>query len=248
MPFLMMLGGLGFLLGTGGGALIAKTMGERRQQQANRLFSMVVYISLICGVILSVGGILLLRPLARAMGAEGVLLENSVRYGQVILLAIPVYILQYEFQCLFATAGKPKLGLYVTVAAGVTNMVLDWLFVAVLPWGLEGAAAATAISQCVGGIIPLVYFDQPAAAGTVLSGRTVPGPDLPERLFRTAEQHLHVPGEYALQHPAAALCRGGWNCRLWGADVCEHDLSGTVHRLLRGLGTGGELSLRGSES
>lgn len=161
MPFLMMLGGLGFLLGTGGGALIAKTMGERRPQQANRLFSMVVYISLICGVILSAGGILLLRPLARAMGAEGVLLENSVRYGRVILLAIPVYILQYEFQCLFATAGKPKLGLYVTVAAGVTNMVLDWLFVAVLPWGLEGAAAATAISQCVGGIIPLVYFARP---------------------------------------------------------------------------------------
>ena len=81
------------------------------------------------------------------------MLENSVRYGRVILLAIPVYILQYEFQCLFATAGKPKLGLYVTIAAGVTNMVLDWLFVAVLPWGLEGAAAATAISQCVGGII-----------------------------------------------------------------------------------------------
>ena len=98
MPFLMMLGALGFLLGTGGGALIAKTMGERRPQQANRLFSMVVYISLICGVILSAGGILLLRPLARAMGAEGVLLENSVRYGRVILLAIPVYILQYEFQ------------------------------------------------------------------------------------------------------------------------------------------------------
>lgn len=158
MPFLMILGAVGFLFGTGGGALIARTMGEGKAELANRQFSLVVYVSLGMGIVLAALGFLLLRPVASFLGAEGVLLEGCVRYGRVILLAIPAYILQYEFQCLFATAQKPKLGLYVTVASGVTNMVLDALFVAVLPWGLEGAAAATALSQCVGGLLPLIYF------------------------------------------------------------------------------------------
>lgn len=120
MPILMILGSFGFMFGTGGGALIAKTM-----------------------------------------GADGQLLEDSVKYGNIILIAIPAYMLQYEFQCLFATAEKPNLGLYVTIAAGFTNMILDALFVAGFRWGLEGAAAATAISQCVGGIVPLLYFARP---------------------------------------------------------------------------------------
>lgn len=158
MPFLMILGAIGFLFGTGGGALIARTMGEGNPELANRQFSLVVYVSLGIGVILTVLGFWLLRPVASFLGAEGVLLEDCVRYGRVILLANPAYILQYEFQCLFATAQKPKLGLYVTVASGLTNMVLDALFVAVFPWGLEGAAAATALSQCIGGLLPLLYF------------------------------------------------------------------------------------------
>lgn len=158
MPFLMILGAIGFLFGTGGGALIARTMGEGNPELANRQFSLVVYVSLGLGVILTVLGFWMLRPVAAFLGAEGVLLEDCVRYGRVILLANPAYILQYEFQCLFATAQKPKLGLYVTVASGLTNMVLDALFVAVFPWGLEGAAAATALSQCVGGLLPLLYF------------------------------------------------------------------------------------------
>lgn len=158
MPFLMILGAIGFLFGTGGGALIARTMGEGNPELANRQFSLVVYVSLGIGVILTVLGFWMLRPVAAFLGAEGVLLEDCVRYGRVILLANPAYILQYEFQCLFATAQKPKLGLYVTVASGLANMVLDALFVAVFPWGLEGAAAATALSQCVGGLLPLLYF------------------------------------------------------------------------------------------
>ena len=161
MPFLMILGCVGFLFGTGGGALIAVTLGAGHRHRANRLFSMLVYVSLGCGVALAVLGLLAVRPVARALGAEGQLLEDSVRYARFILPAIPAYVLQYEFQCLFATAEKPKLGLYVTVAAGLTNMVLDALFVAVLGWGLEGAAAATALSQCVGGILPLIYFARP---------------------------------------------------------------------------------------
>ncbi len=158
MPVLMVVGAVGFMMGTGGGALIAKTMGMRDMKQANRLFSMVVYLSVIMGVALALLGILFLRPIAIALGAEGALLENAVRYGRIVLLATPAFILQFEFQCLFATANKPGLGLAITVAAGVTNGALDALFVAILPWGLEGAALATSIGQCVGGIVPVLYF------------------------------------------------------------------------------------------
>ena len=158
MPFLMILGGVGFMFGTGGGALIAKTMGEGKAEKADKLFFMTVFASILCGLVLTAVGLLFLRPFARLMGAEGELLENSLLYGTINLIALPFYILQYEFQCLFATAEKPKLGLYVTVASGVANMVLDWLLVAVLPFGLAGAAAATAASQFIGGVFPLIYF------------------------------------------------------------------------------------------
>lgn len=158
MPFLMILGGVGFMFGTGGGALIAKTMGEGKAEKADKFFSMTVFASIFCGLVLTAVGLLFLRPFARLMGAEGELLENSLLYGTINLIALPFYILQYEFQCLFATAEKPKLGLYVTVASGVANMVLDWLLVAVLPFGLAGAAAATAASQFIGGVFPLIYF------------------------------------------------------------------------------------------
>ena len=158
MPFLLILGGVGFMFGTGGGALIAKTMGESKAEKADKLFSMTVFASILCGLVLTAVGLLFLWPFARLMGAEGELLENSLLYGTINLIALPFYILQYEFQCLFATAEKPKLGLYVTVASGVANMMLDWLLVAVLPFGLAGAAAATAASQFIGGVFPLVYF------------------------------------------------------------------------------------------
>lgn len=164
MPFLMILGSCGFMFGTGGGALISKTMGEGNSKKANDLFSLIVYTSIALGVVLAILGIIFIHPIAAMLGAEGQMLDDSVIYGKVILIAIPAYILQYEFQCLFATAEKPQLGLYITVAAGLTNVVLDALFVAVFSWGLTGAAAATALSQCVGGIIPLIYFGRSNAS------------------------------------------------------------------------------------
>lgn len=158
MPFLMILGCTGFMFGTGGSALISKTLGKGDQEKANELFSMIVYAALACGILLMVIGLVFVRPFAVLMGAEGQLLEDSVVYGRAILLALPFFTLQYEFQCLFATAGKPNLGLAITVTAGLTNVVLDALFVAAFRWGLEGAAAATAFSQLVGGVVPLLYF------------------------------------------------------------------------------------------
>ncbi len=158
MPLLMILGCVGFMFGTGGGALIAKTLGEGQKEKASELFSLIVYASIICGVSLALFGFCCIRSIASLMGAEGKLLEDSVRYGKIVLLALPFYVLQFEFQCLFVTAEKPKLGLYVTVASGMTNILLDALFVAVFHQGMKGAAAATAFSQLVGGVVPLVYF------------------------------------------------------------------------------------------
>lgn len=161
MPVLIILGCVGFLFGTGGGALIAITIGAGHKEKANELFSMLVYVSAACGIVLTAAGLLCLRPLLSMSGAGGQMLEDCITYGKIILPAVTAYILQYEFQCLFATAEKPKLGLYITIAAGLTNALLDALFIIVFRWGLQGAAAATAIGQCVGGILPLLYFARP---------------------------------------------------------------------------------------
>ena len=175
IPILMILGSVGFMFGTGGGALIALTLGKGKKTKANELFSMLIYLSLGFGFILTVFGFLFLKPIAIALGAEGQLLEDCLIYGRVILLAIPASILQYEFQCLFATAGKPQLGLYITLAAGLTNAVLDALFIVIFSWGLEGAAAATGIGQYIGGILPLFYFARPNTSLLKLTKATFDG-------------------------------------------------------------------------
>ncbi len=161
MPLLMILSTVGFMLGTGGSALIGKTLGEGDREKANRQFSLIVYAAILLSVVISVIGLLVLRPVASALGAEGELLEDCVTYGRIILIALPFFTLQVEFQSLFVTSEKPTLGLYMTLVTGVANMVLDAVLVGVLRWGLEGAALATAISQAIGGIAPLVYFARP---------------------------------------------------------------------------------------
>ena len=158
MPFLMVVGALGFMFGTGGSALIAKTMGEGAEEKAQKTFSMLVYATIISGVVISVLSIIFLRPIASFLGAEGTMLDDCVTYGRIILMALPFLMVQYAFASLVVTAEKPKLGLIVTIIAGITNMIGDALFMVILDWGVVGAALATAIGQVVGGIIPLVYF------------------------------------------------------------------------------------------
>lgn len=158
LPFLMLFGGLGFMFGTGGSALIAKTLGEGDSKRANEIFSSLFWVSLMSGIVSMVAGLLLLRPAAVLLGAEGDLLTDSLLYGRIYLLGVPACVLQFEFQNLYATAGKPKLGLYTTVASGCTNILLDALLVGALHWGLVGAALATIFSQWLGGLIPVFYF------------------------------------------------------------------------------------------
>ena len=158
MPVLMMLGCVGFMFGAGGSALIAKTLGEGDRDRAQRYFSLFVCATVIIGVTLAAVAALLIRPIAALMGAEGQMLEDCVLYAGINLIALPCLMLQFEFQSFFITAEKPNLNLLVTLIAGVMNIVLDALFIAAFKWGIAGAAAATAISQAVGGILPLIYF------------------------------------------------------------------------------------------
>lgn len=158
MPFVMIFSSVGFMLGTGGSALVAKIIGEGDTKKGNEIFSMLVYVISGFSIVGSAFAIIYLRPIASMLGATGNILELSVIYGRVLLLALPFFMLQVTFQMFFVVAERPDMGLKMSIAAGITNVVLDFLFMGVLHWGIVGAAAATAISQVIGGIIPLTYF------------------------------------------------------------------------------------------
>lgn len=161
MPYIMIFGTVGFMVGTGGTALISKTLGMGDREKANEIFSMLTYFCIISGVMLTAISMIFLRPAAMALGAEGEMLEDCVTYGMIVLSSSTAYILQFAFQSFCVTAEKANLSLIMTVASGVCNIVLDALFVAVFRWGLVGAAVATAIAQFFGAVIPLVYFGRP---------------------------------------------------------------------------------------
>ena len=158
MPVLYIFAMFGYMFGAGGSALVSKTLGEGDKKRANGLFSLFVYISIIFGVFMTIFGYFFMEPLVRWFGADGELLEQSLVYGHIFILALTAWILLYVFQLFFITAEKPKLGLWVTIASGVTNIVLDALFIVVFEWGIAGAAAASAIGQLVGGVFPILYF------------------------------------------------------------------------------------------
>ncbi len=158
MPFLMILGAFGVIVGTGGSALIGKFLGEGNREKANRVFSMLVYVSIVSGIALSIVGMVTIRNVALFLGADESMADLCALYGRIVLCGLPALMLQYEFQSFFVTAEKPQLGLYVTVASGLMNMVLDGVLVGLLKWGVPGAAVATVASQVVGGVLPLVYF------------------------------------------------------------------------------------------
>ncbi len=161
MPFIIILGGVGFMIGTGGSALVSKTMGQNEPEKARRIFSMMIELTLLVGALLSIVGIVFIEPIARLFGASEAMLPECVLYGRIVLAFNAAFMLQNVFQAFLVTAERPHMGLYVTVAAGVTNMALDALFIAVFKWGVAGAAIATGLSQCVGGLIPLIYFMRP---------------------------------------------------------------------------------------
>lgn len=158
MPFIQVLGGMGAMLGVGGSALVAKTLGEGDAHRAGRYFTMLMYTMVIVSVVFTVLGVSLIRPVAYLLGATDGMINDCVLYGRTVLLFSIFMHMQYQFQSYLIVAEKPNLGLIVTVAAGCTNMALDALFVGVFGWGIAGAAVATGMSQFVGGMIPLIWF------------------------------------------------------------------------------------------
>lgn len=161
MPFIMILGGFGFMIGTGGSALVAKTLGEGKREQANRYFTMMILATVIGGIALSVLGMIFIRPISCFLGATEEMLADCVLYGRVLFIFNTAFMLQNVFQTFLTTAEKPELGLAATVSAGIANMALDALFIVAFKWGVAGAALATGLSECVGGLLPLIYFGRP---------------------------------------------------------------------------------------
>lgn len=161
MPVVMIFGGLGFMFGTGGSALVAKTLGQGRRDQANRYFTMIAIATVGTGIVISALGAAFMRPICRWLQADAEIIDDCVLYGRILMAFNTAYMLQNVFQSFLITAEKPKLGLLATIAAGVTNMALDALFIAGFGWGVAGAAVATGLSQYVGGLFPLLYFLRP---------------------------------------------------------------------------------------
>lgn len=158
MPFIMILGGIGFMIGTGGTALVAKVLGIGDSEKANRYFSMMIIFTIILGVILTAVGVAFTEKAAQILGAKDEMIKDCVLYGRISILFTVAFMLQNVFQSFFVAAEKPKLGLFAILAAGFTNIGLDALFVAVFGWGVAGAALATGLSQCIGGVLPVIYF------------------------------------------------------------------------------------------
>lgn len=158
MPAIMIVGALGFMMGTGGSAIVSKTIGEGDTQKANRYFSMLMYFEIILGIIFTIAGLFTLEPIAKLLGATNEMMEYCLTYGRILLFGMTFFLLQNSFQSFIVVANKPQFGLFITVIAGVTNMILDAVFVYICKWGVAGAAWATVISQIIGAIIPLLYF------------------------------------------------------------------------------------------
>ena len=175
MPFLMIFQAVGFMVGTGGTALVSMKFGEGKEKEANEIFSLLIYLVIAIGVVMTVIGEVFLEKVAVKLGADEGMLPFCVSYGRIIMVALIPAMLQNLFQSFLVTAEKPKMGLWLTIMAGVANMFLDWLFVGVFPFGVKGAAVATAISQAIGGLIPLMYFIFPNSSRLRLGNAVMSG-------------------------------------------------------------------------
>lgn len=161
MPVIIILSAVGFMIGTGGNALVAMTLGQHDEKRANEIFSMLIYILIFLGICLSIAMAVFMPRMARILGATDIMIDDCVIYGRISMVSLTFFMLQTSFQSFMVTAARPHFGLYITIAAGVTNMVLDLVFVGILGFGVAGAAWATVASEIVGGSVPLIYFIVP---------------------------------------------------------------------------------------
>ena len=157
IPYWMIMCGFGFMFGAGASALCGMLLGEQRRDLANQAFTSIVMASVLFSIVLMIIGLVTLRPVCELMGADAAMMPPCITYGNIVFAFLPTMFLQSLFQPLFSTMQKPALGFYFTLGAGLSNMVLDWVFVGLFGWGVAGAAFATGIGTVVGGVLPLIY-------------------------------------------------------------------------------------------
>lgn len=157
-PAIGLVGALGLMVGTGGAALVSKTLGEGDEPRANRYFSMFVEFILLLSVVLAVPLLVWMEPLAVAIGAEGEMVRQCAIYGRICAAGMPAFMMQMGIQPFFMVAGRPRMGTWISLVSGLLNIGLDALFIIVCGWGLAGAAAGSMLACCFGGFYPLWYF------------------------------------------------------------------------------------------
>lgn len=158
MPLTMILGGIGFMIGTGGTAIVSQTLGAGEKEKANNYFSFLVYATIVIGVTVSAITIIILPHITHLFSIDEQMLPYALKYARIVISFTPTFMLQSLFHSFFITAEKPMHGFVVTVIAGLTNIALDALFVVGFKMGVGGAALATGLSQAVGAGLPIIYF------------------------------------------------------------------------------------------
>ena len=226
MPFLIILGSLGFMIGTGGTALVSRILGEGDEKKANHYFSMLIWLSLLIGIVLAILGVAFMRPVATLLGATKEMIDDCVLYGRVVIAFLAPYMLQNVFQSFLIAAEKPNLGLAATLAAGITNMVLDAVLVGVLRWGVLGAALATGISQTIGGLLPFIYFIRPNSSKLHLTKAKF---KLRPILYACANGSSELMSNIS---SAIKISWRKWYFRIWCINVCTVYFHCHLYRLL----------------
>ena len=189
-PYIMVLGGLGFLFGTGGTALVAYQMGQGDRKKANETFTLIILTAIVVALLLAVLGELTLRPMLHLMGASEEMMPHCLAYGRIMLAGLVPFTLQGVFQSFLVSAERPRLGMWVTIAAGVANMVLDYLFMGPLHMGVAGAAWATTIGEAIGGFVPLLYFCVPNKSPLNFCRTHFDGPALRQTVWNGASEFV----------------------------------------------------------
>ncbi len=233
IPFFMGIVTVGFMIGTGGSAIVAKTLGEGKKEKANEYFTMLICLTTILGIIVTVLGQLFLRPIITILGAKGILVEYCVTYGRIVLSSMTAFMLQTTFQSFFIVAEKPELSLKISIASGITNMILDFVFIAVFHWGLVGAAVATMMGQIVGGVIPIFYF---AKKNNSLLRFTTFKWNF-GIIFKTCtndDKSFFFCSKHIVQLSAYEISRRKWYFCIWCNYVCQFYICSNFYRLFYG--------------
>lgn len=157
-PIVLMSIALGMMFSSGGSALVSRRLGQKRERTARQNFSLIAVSAFVCGAVLAALGLAFLKPLLYFLGTNDALYGMCYEYARTTLMFVPVTIFACVFFMFYIARGKAGLGMIVTASAGLINVILDYVFIAVFDMGLFGAALATGIGYSASGVVGLLYF------------------------------------------------------------------------------------------